>query len=169
MDPVDITPVYFGKPADEFTKYGITLKCTCSGCPEQYDAIDENTGNTIGYLRLRHGCFTVDLLGEEEKQVLAASPRGDGWFEEDEREKYLSVACQVLRIEHARIANNDQAAASMLRAEYLAKACKERILEFCKNTLLCPVSDKQQAELNRILKTNIEIWLLSHSVYRRKS
>jgi hypothetical protein len=37
----------------------LTFVQTCPACPEQYDAVDE-TGQQVGYLRLRHGRFRVD-------------------------------------------------------------------------------------------------------------
>lgn len=39
----------------------IILKQTCFAYPEQYDAIDGITGERVGYLRLRHGHFTVEV------------------------------------------------------------------------------------------------------------
>lgn len=59
-------------------------------CPEQYDA--KYAGRQVGYLRLRHGRFTVvcpDVGGE---LVYMAFPAGDGEFEDDERAHYIQAA-----------------------------------------------------------------------------
>lgn len=69
----------------------IELRKTCSACPEQYDAYDEN-GTQVGYLRLRHGMFRVDCPDVGGETVFRASPNGDGIFEEAEREFYLTEA-----------------------------------------------------------------------------
>lgn len=72
----------------------IELVCTCEGCPEQYDAVLD--GATIGYLRLRHGRFTVQAGGSAGPELHVARPRGDGVFEPDEREGHLRTAREVL-------------------------------------------------------------------------
>ncbi len=67
---------------------------TCQACPEQYDAL--YSGHTVGYLRLRHGNFRVecpDIGGEE---VYQANPEGDGMFEDNERNFYLTAAKQAI-------------------------------------------------------------------------
>ena len=68
----------------------VRLVRTCYACPEQYDAfIGEEK---VGYLRLRHGHFTVkcpDVWGE---MVFEASPGGDGIFDDDERTEHLEAA-----------------------------------------------------------------------------
>ncbi len=67
---------------------------TCQACPEQYDAL--YSGRTVGYLRLRHGNFRVecpDIGGEE---VYQANPEGDGMFEDNERNFYLTAAKQAI-------------------------------------------------------------------------
>ena len=74
----------------------ITLKRTCYACPEQYDALDE-AGNVVGYLRLRHGHFTVDFPDASGTEVYSASPKGDGIFEHDERQGYLDAAVAAIR------------------------------------------------------------------------
>ena len=68
----------------------IHLKQTCGACPEQYDAF--HGGKQVGYLRLRHGHFTVDYPDSGGETIYTASPDGDGIFESHEREKYLSAA-----------------------------------------------------------------------------
>jgi hypothetical protein len=71
----------------------IKLYKTCSACPEQYDAfVDGN--RYCGYLRLRHGRFTVDDANGN--QLLVAYPEGDGLFDSDERESYLEQARQAI-------------------------------------------------------------------------
>lgn len=69
----------------------VKFAMTCEVCPEQYDAFinDEN----IGYLRLRHGRFTVDYKNDT---IFTAYPEGDGCFEYDERDKYLKEATMLL-------------------------------------------------------------------------
>ena len=69
----------------------IELKMTCSACPEQYDAFID--GEKIGYLRLRHGCFTVEYHGGI---VYTAKPIGDGIFKDEERDRYLKHAREAL-------------------------------------------------------------------------
>lgn len=91
----------------------IEFKQTCFACPEQYDAVDD--GREVGYLRLRHGHFTVsrspyspdlfersfpltwdsESLEPEEYTLLEqGSPTdSDGIFASDEaRNAYLSIA-----------------------------------------------------------------------------
>jgi hypothetical protein len=76
----------------------ITLTQTCWGCPEQYDAYLD--GEIIGYLRLRHGSFTVSYPWSGGDVVYRAAPRGDGLFEEDERDAYLTRAKEALARRH---------------------------------------------------------------------
>lgn len=66
------------------------LKQTCGACPEQYDMLDEE-GNTLGYFRLRHGRFTVEYPDCGGKLVLHSNPIGDGIFEDEEREYWLTL------------------------------------------------------------------------------
>ena len=69
----------------------IKLERTCFACPEQYDAFDEK-GNQVGYLRLRYGYFTVTYPDVNGKLIYEIQPKGDGLFEDDEREQYLHIA-----------------------------------------------------------------------------
>jgi hypothetical protein len=69
----------------------IRLDETCGACPEQYDAFDPD-GRMVGYLRLRHGWFTVEMPDVGGTEVYSAQPLGDGLFEPDEREGYLRTA-----------------------------------------------------------------------------
>ena len=73
---------------------GIALVQTCGACPEQYDAIKD--GVMVGYFRLRHGYFRVDAYLPETETVYEATPKGDGLFEEDEREHYLKKGLKKL-------------------------------------------------------------------------
>lgn len=69
----------------------LTLVKTCDSCPEQYDVYDND--RKIGYMRLRHGWFSVDYCG---KHVYEASPRGDGGFYSEERTRYLNEGCRAI-------------------------------------------------------------------------
>lgn len=73
----------------------IKLVQTCGACPEQYEAYDES-GRQVGYLRLRHGYFRVDYPTCGGETIYEASPKGDGIFEENEREFYLNQACRAI-------------------------------------------------------------------------
>ena len=73
---------------------GYTLVMTCGACPEQYDVFDEE--KYVGYLRLRHGVFRADapIIGNT---VYTAYPSGDGIFDPEEREFYLSEAVAAIQ------------------------------------------------------------------------
>lgn len=83
----------------------IRLVQTCGACPEQYDAFigDE----LVGYLRLRHGYFTVQYQSPSGELVYSAEPQGDGLFEDNEREGYLSIAKMKLIDKHYKETNDD--------------------------------------------------------------
>jgi hypothetical protein len=72
----------------------IRLERTCHACPEQYDAFLGE--RQVGYLRLRHGRFRVDCPDVEGATVYEAHPKGDGFFDADEREHYLSEARRAI-------------------------------------------------------------------------
>ena len=72
----------------------IELVQTCTACPEQYDA--KLNGEQVGYLRLRHGGFTVECPDCGGDLVYEASPLGDGSFQDDERGAYLSSAVAAI-------------------------------------------------------------------------
>ncbi len=72
----------------------IELVQTCGACPEQYDAF--YNGKMVGYLRLRHGYFTVDADRPWGAELYSARPQGDGCFEWDERDKYLRKARKAI-------------------------------------------------------------------------
>lgn len=73
----------------------IRLVQTCGACPEQYDALDEH-GRHVGYLRLRHGNFTVECPDYGGQLVYSAQPEGDGCFTSDEQDRYLRYAVQAI-------------------------------------------------------------------------
>jgi hypothetical protein len=74
----------------------IRLVLTCGACPEQYDAFDGD--EQVGYLRLRHGCFTVECPDVGGMLVYEANPQGDGDFAgEDERDYYLRFAVDAIQ------------------------------------------------------------------------
>lgn len=82
----------------DFEFFGVKLVMTCGACPEQYDAY--YNGDQIGYLRLRHGQFTVSYRDVGGKLVYQAEPNGDGLFEPGERRRYLMEAARKLLAEH---------------------------------------------------------------------
>jgi hypothetical protein len=69
----------------------LRLVQTSPMCPEQYDAFDENN-TQVGYLRLRHGIFSVDVPDAGGRTIYEAVPKGDGAFEDDERGYFLEQA-----------------------------------------------------------------------------
>ena len=77
---------------------GCFLIKTCSSCPEQYDVYKGKV--QIGYLRLRHGAFRADYPDCGGETVYEASPKGDGEFEDDERDGYLATAVAALLKSH---------------------------------------------------------------------
>jgi hypothetical protein len=74
---------------------GVELKRTCYACPEQYDA--GMNGKAVGYLRLRHGHFTVSCPNAQGEMVYEASPKGDGQFEYDERDAHINGATLAIK------------------------------------------------------------------------
>jgi hypothetical protein len=75
----------------------IRLEQTCVACPEQYDAFDES-GRRVGYLRLRHGRFTVQVPDERGRVVYVAGTIGDGLFDSDERDVFLRAAVAAISV-----------------------------------------------------------------------
>ncbi len=67
----------------------IRLVQTCGACPEQYDAFHGD--RKVGYLRLRHGHFTVSCPDTDGDIVYFADTRGDGCFA-DAQEKGIHLA-----------------------------------------------------------------------------
>jgi hypothetical protein len=76
-------------------KSEIELVQTCEACPEQYNAF--LNGIKVGYLRLRHGCFTVQCPDVGGEQVYSAFTEGDGMFINGERDKYLRKAVKAIK------------------------------------------------------------------------
>ena len=76
----------------------IQLVQTCRACPEQYDAIRD--GERVGYLRLRHGRFTVQLEGPGGPLVHEAEiGDGLGVFEnEGQRDFQLRLAVNAIQL-----------------------------------------------------------------------
>jgi len=72
----------------------IRLVKTCSACPEQYDAFSGD--EQVGYLRLRHGGFSVSYPECGGDVIYEASPQGDGCFEDEERDYYLRFAVDAI-------------------------------------------------------------------------
>ena len=83
---------------NNMTNEGIKLVQTCGACPEQYDAYLDN--KMIGYLRLRHGNFTVRYPDHNGEIVFEAKPHGDGLFHYEERDLYLDLAKKFLLMKH---------------------------------------------------------------------
>ena len=73
---------------------GFKLQRTCWACPEQYDVWMGD--KQVGYLRLRHGFFRADYPDCGGETVYEATPKGDGLFEADEREHYLTEAVAAI-------------------------------------------------------------------------
>jgi len=73
---------------------GYSLCQTCFACPEQYEVF--LNGEQVGYLRLRHGHFTAETPDCGGELVYESEPRGDGSFEEDEREAELTNAIRAI-------------------------------------------------------------------------
>lgn len=77
-----------------------TLRLTCESCPEQYEVYKGE--KQVGYLRLRHGIFRVDVPDSEVngmKTVYVTNQcAGDGQFRSDEREYWLEEACRAIEM-----------------------------------------------------------------------
>ncbi len=69
----------------------IELAQTCYACPEQYDVYLDK--EIIGYMRLRHGYFRADFMGEP---VYGVYTKGYGCFDDDEREEHLTNAKKAI-------------------------------------------------------------------------
>lgn len=82
--------------SDDYSARGIQLKMTCGACPEQYDAYD-GRGRQVGYLRLRHGHFTVECPDVGGEMVLEGDTKGDGLFAPEERERWLDKAIDAIK------------------------------------------------------------------------
>ena len=67
------------------------LQQTCAACPQAYNVYHD--GEYVGSMRLRHGCFTVRY---NNSTIYHAYPKGDGLFESDEKDKFLTEGCNAL-------------------------------------------------------------------------
>lgn len=85
---------------------GYKLVCTCPACPEQYDVFDKDE-KPVGYLRLRHGYFRADYPDCGAETIYVASPKGDGIFDDDERQHYLTEAVAAIDARIKRDQTND--------------------------------------------------------------
>jgi hypothetical protein len=72
------------------------LDKTCFACPEQYDVYLEK--EVVGYLRLRHGCFTARYPAVDGETVFTVAARGDGVFDDRERQAYLNIAVSHIHL-----------------------------------------------------------------------
>lgn len=70
------------------------LRCTCPACPEQYDVYRDSV--QVAYLRLRHGRFRADVPQCGGDIVHTSTPKGDGRFEDDERDSHLHAAIAAI-------------------------------------------------------------------------
>jgi hypothetical protein len=75
---------------------GLRLVQTCLACPEQYDVFAES-GEKVGYLRLRHGLFRAAVPDCGGKVVYESWTNGDGMFDDDERELELRLAVLAIK------------------------------------------------------------------------
>lgn len=67
------------------------LKQTCGACPEQYNVYRND--ECVGFMHLRYGYFYVECAG---RMVHEANTRGDGIFEESERDRHLTAGCKAI-------------------------------------------------------------------------
>jgi hypothetical protein len=72
------------------TNAEIRLTMTCGACPEQYDAFIGD--RKVGYLRLRHGYFSVEFPDCDGETVYETHTIGDGVFDESERDYHIQQA-----------------------------------------------------------------------------
>jgi hypothetical protein len=70
------------------------LEKTCDACPEQYDAYLD--GIRVGYMRLRHGFYSVRCPDVSGVQVYSGTPEGDGSFFDHERDYYLRFGVDAI-------------------------------------------------------------------------
>lgn len=84
---------------------GLELRCTCCSHPEQYDVYDGE--QQVAYFRLRHGYFYADVPDCGGETVYCAEPNGDGLFDADERQHYLTEAVQAVRQWQSEVGNTN--------------------------------------------------------------
>lgn len=73
----------------------IQLINTCSGQPEQYNAVYR--GAQVGYLRLRWGYFNTEYPDCDGVTVYGCEVEGDGEFIDSEREEHLRAATAAIK------------------------------------------------------------------------
>lgn len=83
-------------------------------CPEQYEVFDEEH-NMVAYLRLRHGRFTAECPDSGGTLVYSAQPSGDGCFDYDEQDYFLTEAIKCVA-EH--LGKYDSAELAYYREKY---------------------------------------------------
>lgn len=98
----DMTVKYI--PPEPYDKY--LLVSTCFACPEQYDLFIKDTNQQVAYFRLRHGTFRVDVPDCGGETVYLARPKGDGCFDTDEREFYLTEALKAVDTYYENLTNS---------------------------------------------------------------
>ncbi len=76
------------------TLHDLSLVQTCVACPEQYDVF--HGGFCVGYLRLRHGHFTVAYPNYLGRLIYSSYTVGDGAFEPGERHRHLTGALKAI-------------------------------------------------------------------------
>lgn len=81
--------------AQNFTIAGYDLELTCGACPEQYDVY--LCKDQVGYLRLRHGYFRAE--NSDSVVVYSTQCKGDGVFDDDEREYHLTQAITSIHLD----------------------------------------------------------------------
>ena len=113
-DPIDWQDIAFYddgprsilyEPQDIFIA-GYQLTLTCAACPEQYNVHLDN--KQVGYLRLRHGSFTVNYPNFDGVLLYMVGVEGDGMFTPQERRGFLTKAIEEISKRHER---NSQSAA----------------------------------------------------------
>lgn len=73
----------------------LQLVRTCDACPEQYDVFKDT--ELVGYIRLRHGYFSVRVPNSSGQEIYSAYPKGDGLFKAEERNYYLKEAKKAIK------------------------------------------------------------------------
>lgn len=99
---------------------------TCGACPEQYDVMLD--GQKVAYLRLRHGSFTVNVPDCGGEMIYHANPKGDGMFEDKERDYYIHNALGAIEKYYTSKERLDRFKKDF--DEYLAETSDEELLKY---------------------------------------
>lgn len=94
----------------------IRLVMTCPEFPEQYEAFIGD--KQVGYLRMRHGVFRVDFPDCGGETIYETDlVRGEGCFDDDERELFLDIARRAIirRLQQPADGGTPQAESERLR------------------------------------------------------